>query len=74
MLKNVTAYSDFSVYDFIDAKNGISFYLIVPYNHIRITCKLLLTVFCKTVALLLSAHPCAQAIGRVSASENKRSA
>lgn len=29
-----TAYSDFSVDDFINSKNGISLYLIVPYNHI----------------------------------------
>lgn len=35
LLKNATAYSDFSVDDFIDGKNGISLYLIVPYNHIK---------------------------------------
>ena len=35
LLKNTTAFSDFSVDDFIDGKNGISLYLIVPYNHIK---------------------------------------
>lgn len=35
LLKNATAYSDFSVDDFIDGRNGISLYLIVPYNHIK---------------------------------------
>lgn len=35
LLQQSTAYSDFSVDDFIDGKNGISLYLIVPYNHIK---------------------------------------
>ncbi len=35
LLANATAYSDFSVDDFITSKNGISLYLIVPYNHIK---------------------------------------
>lgn len=35
LLKNATAYSDFSVDDFINGRNGISLYLIVPYNHIK---------------------------------------
>lgn len=35
LLAQATAYSDFSVDDFITSKNGISLYLIVPYNHIR---------------------------------------
>lgn len=35
LLASATAYSDFSVDDFIDGKNGISLYLIVPYNHIK---------------------------------------
>ena len=35
LLANATAYSDFSVDDFINSKNGISLYLIVPYNHIK---------------------------------------
>lgn len=34
LLANATSYSDFSVDDFINGKNGISLYLIVPYNHI----------------------------------------
>lgn len=35
LLAQSTAYSDFSVDDFINGKNGISLYLIVPYNHIQ---------------------------------------
>ena len=35
LLAQATAYSDFSVDDFINGKNGISLYLIVPYNHIK---------------------------------------
>ena len=35
LLAQSTAYSDFSVDDFINSKNGISLYLIVPYNHIK---------------------------------------
>ena len=35
LLANATAYSDFSVDDFITSKNAISLYLIVPYNHIK---------------------------------------
>ncbi len=35
LLANATSYSDFSVDDFINSKNGISLYLIVPYNHIK---------------------------------------
>lgn len=35
LLAEATAYSDFSVDDFIDGKFGISLYLIVPYNHIK---------------------------------------
>ena len=35
LLAQATAYSDFSVDDFIDGRNGISLYLIVPYNHIK---------------------------------------
>lgn len=35
LLAESTAYSDFSVDDFIDGVNGISLYLIVPYNHIQ---------------------------------------
>ena len=35
LLAQATAYSDFSVDDFIDGINGISLYLIVPYNHIK---------------------------------------
>lgn len=35
LLRQATAYSDFSVDDFINSKNGISLYLIVPYNHIK---------------------------------------
>ena len=35
LLAQATAYSDFSVDDFITSKNGISLYLIVPYNHIK---------------------------------------
>lgn len=34
LLANATSCSDFSVDDFINGKNGISLYLIVPYNHI----------------------------------------
>ena len=34
LLAKATAYSDFSVDDFINGKNPISLYLIVPYNHI----------------------------------------
>ncbi len=35
LIRQATAYSDFSVDDFITGKNGISLYLIVPYNHIK---------------------------------------
>lgn len=35
LLAKSTAYSDFSVDDFINGINGISLYLIVPYNHIK---------------------------------------
>ena len=35
LLAQSTAYSDFSVDDFINGENGISLYLIVPYNHIQ---------------------------------------
>lgn len=35
LLAQSTAYSDFSVDDFINSENGISLYLIVPYNHIQ---------------------------------------
>lgn len=35
LIANATAYSDFSVDDFINGKNGISLYLIVPYAHIQ---------------------------------------
>lgn len=35
LLAKATAYSDFSVDDFINGKNPISLYLIVPYNHIE---------------------------------------
>ena len=35
LLAQATAYSDFSVDDFINGKKGISLYLIVPYNHIK---------------------------------------
>ena len=35
LLRAATAYSDFSVDDFINGKNGISLYLIVPYNSIK---------------------------------------
>lgn len=35
LVAGATAYSDFSVDDFIEGKNGISLYLIVPYNHIK---------------------------------------
>ena len=35
LLAQATAYSDFSVDDFINSKNGISLYLIVTYNHIK---------------------------------------
>lgn len=35
LLARATATSDFSVDDFINSKNGISLYLIVPYNHIK---------------------------------------
>lgn len=35
LIRQATAYSDFSVDDFIEGKNGISLYLIVPYNHIK---------------------------------------
>lgn len=34
LLAEATSYSDFSVDDFINGKNAISLYLIVPYNHI----------------------------------------
>ncbi len=35
LIRKATAYSDFSIDDFINGKNGISLYLIVPYNHIK---------------------------------------
>ena len=35
LLAEATSTSDFSVDDFINGKNGISLYLIVPYNHIK---------------------------------------
>ena len=35
LIAQATAYSDFSVDDFINGKNGISLYLIVPYAHIQ---------------------------------------
>lgn len=35
LLQDATAYSDFSIDDFVNGKNGISLYLIVPYNHIQ---------------------------------------
>ena len=35
LIAEATAYSDFSIDDFINSKNGISLYLIVPYNHIK---------------------------------------
>ena len=35
LLAQATATSDFSVDDFVNSKNGISLYLIVPYNHIK---------------------------------------
>lgn len=35
LIAKATAYSDFSVDDFINGKNGISLYLIVPYAHIK---------------------------------------
>ncbi len=35
LVAGATAYSDFSVDDFVNGKNGISLYLIVPYNHIK---------------------------------------
>ena len=35
LLRRATAYSDFSVDDFVEGKNPISLYLIVPYNHIK---------------------------------------
>ena len=35
LLRKATAYSDFSVDDFIKGINPISLYLIVPYNHIK---------------------------------------
>ena len=34
LIAEATSYSDFSVDDFINGKNAISLYLIVPYNHI----------------------------------------
>ena len=34
LIKNATRYSDFSIDDFVTAKNGISLYLIVPYKDI----------------------------------------
>lgn len=34
LIADATSYSDFSVDDFINGKNAISLYLIVPYNHI----------------------------------------
>ena len=34
LVAEATSYSDFSVDDFINGKNAISLYLIVPYNHI----------------------------------------
>jgi type IV secretion system protein VirD4 len=35
LIAQATAYSDFSIDDFVTGKNGISLYLIVPYNHIK---------------------------------------
>lgn len=35
LIRNATAFSDFSVDDFINGKDAISLYLIVPYNHIK---------------------------------------
>ena len=35
LIAQATRYSDFSVDDFVNSKNGISLYLIVPYNHIK---------------------------------------
>lgn len=35
LIKEVTSYCDFSVKDFITSKNGISLYLIIPYNHLK---------------------------------------
>ena len=35
LIKECTSYSDFSVRDFIESGNGISLYLIIPYNHIK---------------------------------------
>lgn len=35
LIEDCTSYSDFSVRDFIEANNGISLYLIIPYNHIK---------------------------------------
>ena len=35
LLAEATSRSDFSVDDFINSKNGITLYLIVPYNHIK---------------------------------------
>lgn len=35
LLASATSCSDFSVDDFVDGVNGISLYLIVPYNHIN---------------------------------------
>ena len=34
LIAEATAYSDFSIDDFVNSKNAISLYLIVPYNHI----------------------------------------
>ncbi|MCR5252595.1 MAG: type IV secretory system conjugative DNA transfer family protein [Treponema sp.] len=34
LVAEATSYSDFSVDDFINSVNGISLYLIIPYNHI----------------------------------------
>ncbi len=35
LIQECTSYSDFSARDFIESGNGISLYLIIPYNHIK---------------------------------------
>lgn len=35
LIRYATSYSDFSIDDFINGKDAISLYLIVPYNHIK---------------------------------------
>ncbi len=35
LIEECTSYSDFSVKDFIESGNGLSLYLIIPYNHIK---------------------------------------